>query len=163
MRKIRRSQLPAPAAVLRAALAKYHGQMEAHRETVGVPAPWPDFEMVRELARDREDFEVVDDEAPDPETLTAQQEAARSREEARREREEARPAREEARRERDESRRETEDARRERQQLRADLRELRDLLANVPPAAPPAIRVWASAVEARLSARLESGAEVGEA
>ena len=62
MRKIPRSQLPAPEAVLRDALAKYVAELEAHKLTIGEPAPWPEFELLRELAQECEDFEVVVDD-----------------------------------------------------------------------------------------------------
>lgn len=61
MLAIHRSRLPTSEAALRAALADYRAALEAHRLTVDQPAPWPAWEILRDLAAVG-DFSVVDDE-----------------------------------------------------------------------------------------------------
>lgn len=49
MKTIYRSQLPKSEAEVRADLAAWIAEVEAHKGTVGVPAPFPEYELLRHL------------------------------------------------------------------------------------------------------------------
>jgi hypothetical protein len=66
MLTLKKSTLPATEAELREALAEHVAASEAHRFTVGVPAPWPRFDVVREIIADGGEFNVEDDLPPPP-------------------------------------------------------------------------------------------------
>lgn len=60
MLKISAASLPCDEATLRAAVQEFAAAIAAHCRTVGQPAPWPRFEVVREILADAErDFIVV--------------------------------------------------------------------------------------------------------
>lgn len=61
MRIIPRQNLPVAEAEFRSGLDAYRAAVEAHKSTVGEPAPWPAYDIFRELLT--EDFVVSD--APD--------------------------------------------------------------------------------------------------
>ena len=48
---------------LAAAVADFQAELEAHKLTEGVPAPWPPSDLIEMLARSGEEFEI---EAPPP-------------------------------------------------------------------------------------------------
>lgn len=62
MLSIHRSRLPAEEAQVREALQAYVDALATHRLSVGEPAPWPAFEILRDIVADGGDFVVVDDE-----------------------------------------------------------------------------------------------------
>lgn len=64
MKTIYRSQLPKSEAEVRADLAAWIAEVEAHKDTVGVPAPFPEYELLRHLVPG---FVVLEDEDPEPE------------------------------------------------------------------------------------------------
>lgn len=59
MNFIYRSQLPKSEAEVRADLAAWIAEVEAHKSTVGVPAPFPEYELLRHLVPG---FVVLEDE-----------------------------------------------------------------------------------------------------
>lgn len=59
MLTIHEFQLPAPEADVRAALAAYKAALEAHSTTVGVPAPFPEYEVLRAILATGGDFTVI--------------------------------------------------------------------------------------------------------
>jgi hypothetical protein len=59
-----RSQLPVEESVLRAALASYQAALTAHATTEGVAAPWPHYEILRDIVQRGGVFTVVDDITP---------------------------------------------------------------------------------------------------
>ena len=59
---LHRSQLPDNEAQVRLSLTRYLRELEAHKKTVGVPAPWPDFEILRTIVAGGGEFLVVEDE-----------------------------------------------------------------------------------------------------
>lgn len=59
MLRIEAGHLPCAEATLRAALQQYKDALEAHKNTVGVPAPWPDYEILRDIVANGGDFEVI--------------------------------------------------------------------------------------------------------
>lgn len=63
MNTLHRTQLPVPEDVLRADLAEYHQALADHALTVGVPAPIPQYDLLRVLDSE---FVVEDDPAPPP-------------------------------------------------------------------------------------------------
>jgi len=65
MKIIYKSQLPKPEAEVRADLNAWLAAKEAHKQTVGVPAPFPEYELLNYL---ESDFIVLDDNEPVPET-----------------------------------------------------------------------------------------------
>lgn len=64
---INRKQLPCPEVEFRAKLADYIKAREAHKETVGEPAPFPEFEIFRNIAASGGKFAIVDEEGETPE------------------------------------------------------------------------------------------------
>jgi len=64
MKTIYKSQLPKPEAEIRADLSAWLAAKEAHKQTVGVPAPFPEYELLNYLSND---FVVVDDNEVKPE------------------------------------------------------------------------------------------------
>lgn len=66
MLTLKKSTLPAAEPDLRAALVKYRSELGAHRLTVGVPAPWPDFDVLRDIVAAGGEFDVLDDLPPPP-------------------------------------------------------------------------------------------------
>lgn len=67
-------QLPCPRAEFEAKLAAYLAEREAHKSTVGVPAPFPEFEIMRAIADQGGACEIYDDPPPaepTPEERTA--------------------------------------------------------------------------------------------
>lgn len=64
MLTLKKSTLPATEIELRAALADYRSALDAHRLTEGVPAPWPDYDVLRDIVAAGGDFEVLDDLPP---------------------------------------------------------------------------------------------------
>ena len=72
MLKIHSTRVPDESA-LRAALARYLAALAAHAVSVGEPAPWPEFEVLREIAaHPSRDFVVgFDPEPPAPVPPTA--------------------------------------------------------------------------------------------
>jgi hypothetical protein len=58
------SQLPTDEATLRASLATYIAALAAHATTIDVPAPWPDFEILRNIVAAGGDFVVVVEPPP---------------------------------------------------------------------------------------------------
>lgn len=63
MNTILRSQLPCDEAILRVLLDDYQAAVAAHALTVGVPAPFPEYEILRVL---QPGFQVIDPEEPEP-------------------------------------------------------------------------------------------------
>lgn len=59
MLRIHADIMPCDEATLRAALEQYKAELVAHKSTVGVPAPWPAHEMLREIVASGGDFEVI--------------------------------------------------------------------------------------------------------
>jgi hypothetical protein len=59
MYRINEELLPVDEATLRASLASYHAALEAHKTTEGVPAPWPEYEILREIVAAGGEFEVI--------------------------------------------------------------------------------------------------------
>jgi hypothetical protein len=66
MMNIHISRLPASEADVRAALVDYRAALEAHKLTEGVPAPWPAFEVLRDIVAAGDQFAVVVDDEPAP-------------------------------------------------------------------------------------------------
>jgi len=64
--KLHTTQLPAPESEVRAALARYKAALAAHTKTVGEPAPWPEYECLRNLVNDIEGLIVETDPEPTP-------------------------------------------------------------------------------------------------
>ena len=64
MKIIYKSQLPKPEAEVRADLNNWILQKEAHKQTVGIPAPFPEYELLNILSVD---FVVVNDNEELPE------------------------------------------------------------------------------------------------
>lgn len=83
MLTLKKSFLPAPEATLRDALVRYKAALEDHKTTEGVPAPWPDYLILRDVILAGGDFVVVDDVAtaplPLPEFTQEQKEAEAQR------------------------------------------------------------------------------------
>ena len=65
--KLSNSQLPVPEDLFRASLEKYKSELEAHKHTVYVPAPWPDHELLRVIVANGGDFEIEDEPVVQPE------------------------------------------------------------------------------------------------
>jgi hypothetical protein len=73
MLAIPRSQLPTDEASLRQALVDYLDALEAHKETVDLPKPWPEFDILFSIVEaGHTDFAVVED-LPAPVPLTFEQ------------------------------------------------------------------------------------------
>lgn len=53
--------LPAPEAEIRRALAVYLQQLEAHKATLGEPAPWPEYDIIFSIVKAGGKFIVVDE------------------------------------------------------------------------------------------------------
>lgn len=70
--------MPCSEVELRAALGRYKEALEQHRGTIGVPAPWPEYECLREITASGGDFEVVK-----PPELTARERAFKALQEKR--------------------------------------------------------------------------------
>jgi len=71
MQIIYKSQLPKPESEVRADLVQWKNQVAAHAMTVGQPAPFPEYELLRFL---EDDFIVPEEkETPDKEPLTLEQ------------------------------------------------------------------------------------------
>lgn len=86
MNFIYRSQLPKSEAEVRADLAAWIAEVEAHKGTVGVPAPFPEYELLRHLTADfvvLEDHEYMSPEMPEPSEETTTQKIARLKREIR--------------------------------------------------------------------------------
>lgn len=64
---INRKQLPCDEADFREKLAAYLSEREAHKSTVGVPAPFPEFEIFRAIAESGGELAIVDNEGENPE------------------------------------------------------------------------------------------------
>lgn len=72
--KLHISQLPCDEPTFRSKLAAYLAELEAHKLTVGVPAPFPEYEIMRTIADQGGELEVYEDppaEPPTPEQLEA--------------------------------------------------------------------------------------------
>ena len=83
MLTIRRSTLPVEEQDLRNALANYQAALEAHKTTVGIPAPWPAFDVLRDIVASGGELAVEDDppleaaaEPPPEQQLRAKRNAA---------------------------------------------------------------------------------------
>lgn len=72
MLTIHRSRLPAAEADVRAALLEYQGALAHHSQSEGVPAPWPAFELLRDIVAAGGQFAVIDDAPGEPAALTAE-------------------------------------------------------------------------------------------
>lgn len=79
MRTIHVSRLPADESTVRAALASYQAELAAHALTVGQPAPWPQFEILRDIVAAGGDFIAVHDDEPEQPALTLIELKARAR------------------------------------------------------------------------------------
>lgn len=60
MIELNKAALPVPESELRAALAAHKAALAAHARTVGVPAPWPEHDIIFEIMRHGGEFSVVD-------------------------------------------------------------------------------------------------------
>ena len=60
--KINVAQLPCAEAEFLAKFEAYKAEREAHKLTVGVPAPFPEYEIYRTAFERGEDFEIIRDE-----------------------------------------------------------------------------------------------------
>lgn len=56
---IHAGQMPCSENVLRQALTEYRDLLEWHKTTEGVPAPWPDHEILREIVAGGGEFTVI--------------------------------------------------------------------------------------------------------
>lgn len=56
MYQLKLEQMPVDEATLRAALTQYKADLDAHVLTEGVPAPWPQYEILREIVAAGGDF-----------------------------------------------------------------------------------------------------------
>lgn len=65
---LHRNQLPCDESEFRKKLAAYIAEREAHKTTVGVPAPFPEFEILRDIADAGGALEIQDD-PPQPEPV----------------------------------------------------------------------------------------------
>lgn len=81
--KINLSQIPCEQAAFLAKFESYRTAMEAHRLTVNVPAPFPEFEVFRVAWEKGEAIEVHDDTPPPPPAPTAPELAQRALEQKR--------------------------------------------------------------------------------
>lgn len=67
MKIVQKGEFPGTRAELEAAIASYRQALEDHKKTVGQPAPWPEYEILRMLVRIPEDqwamAEDIDEEA----------------------------------------------------------------------------------------------------
>lgn len=66
--EIERERLPVQESELRASLERYLAELEAHRTSVGQPAPWPEFEILRAIAESGGELVVIDPPPPPPPT-----------------------------------------------------------------------------------------------
>lgn len=64
MKLLYKSQLPIEESALRVALSEWHAALEQHSQTIGVPAPFPQYEILRGL---EQGFVVIDDSQENPE------------------------------------------------------------------------------------------------
>lgn len=64
---IERHLLPCPESEFREKLAGYLKALEAHKTTVGKPAPFPEFEIFRAIAESGGKLAIVDNEGETPE------------------------------------------------------------------------------------------------
>lgn len=69
MKTIYKSQLPKPEAEVRADLTTWLAAKEAHKQTVGVPAPFPEYELLNYLSSDFVVFEDDEVKPEEPKTL----------------------------------------------------------------------------------------------
>ena len=60
--KLHATQLPCPEAEFLQALADYRAAREAHKSTVGVPSPFPQFEILRTVVDRGEEVEIERDQ-----------------------------------------------------------------------------------------------------
>lgn len=74
MLAIPKVKLPANETTIRASLGKYKAELAAHKKTVGVPAPWPDFEILREIVANGEEFSVIEQKEPSEDLPTTLEE-----------------------------------------------------------------------------------------
>jgi hypothetical protein len=58
------SQLPTDEATLRAALAQYLSDLQAHEKTIGAPAPWPPYDILFTIVASGGDFQIIPDGVP---------------------------------------------------------------------------------------------------
>ncbi len=71
---IKRSQMPTDEVTLRQALASYLSELESHKTSIGLPKPWPMFDILFAITETgNADFVVVEDEQPLPPVLTLDQ------------------------------------------------------------------------------------------
>lgn len=63
MLTIPQEKLPASEADVRAALAEYQAAIDEHAQTIGQPAPWPQFELLRDIVAAGGEFTVQPSEA----------------------------------------------------------------------------------------------------
>lgn len=75
-------QLPCPEADLRAALQRYVDAREAHKSTVGEPAPWPEHDIIFDILRHGGEFTVVYPPPPSPREVAMAALAERRKQEA---------------------------------------------------------------------------------
>lgn len=66
MMQILREQLPCQEDQFRAAAERYRAALAEHAQSVGQPAPWPEYEELRVVAQHGFQFEVVDPAPPPP-------------------------------------------------------------------------------------------------
>lgn len=73
MRIVQRNEWSGTAEELAAAVSAFRAELEAHRYTEGVPAPWPASDLIGDLARSDEDFELAPQSDPmtEPDLLAA--------------------------------------------------------------------------------------------
>lgn len=64
---IHKHQLPCTEQEFRTKLADYLAAREAHANTVGQPAPFPEFEIFRAIAESGGELAIVDNEGENPE------------------------------------------------------------------------------------------------
>jgi hypothetical protein len=64
---LQKTQLPCPEPEFREKLSDYLAAREAHKLTVGMPAPLPEFEVFRTIADKGGEFAVVENEGEAPE------------------------------------------------------------------------------------------------
>ena len=64
--RLHEKQLPCPKDEFLSKLSAYTAEREAHKLTVGVPAPFPEYEILRVLYEHGGDVEVYSDPEPEP-------------------------------------------------------------------------------------------------